>query len=158
AYGLGIADDRHGTAVIVHALSILRAIKFSDYGTLTVLINGDEELGSLGSREHLTRLGGEHDVVMSFEGGGPAGNQLRLATCGTALAILNVRGRASHAGMAPEQGINALTEVAHQILQAQDLSRPETGVKVNWTMARAGVVPAMIPPDATATADVRVAR
>jgi len=158
AYGLGIADDRHGIAVILHALALLRAVKFTDYGTLTVLINGDEEAGSVGSRAHLTRLGGEHDAVMSFEGGGSTGNQLRLATSGTASAILTVRGRASHAGMAPEQGINALTELAHQILQAQDLSQPEIGVKVNWTMARAGVVTAMIPPDATATADVRVAR
>jgi glutamate carboxypeptidase len=157
AYGLGIADDRHGIAVILHALTILNAIKFRDYGTLTVFINGDEEIGSPASRHALTRLGGEHDAVMSFEGAG-MGDQLRLATSGTASAILTVRGRASHAGSAPERGVNALYELAHQIMQARDLSRPEVGIKLNWTMARAGVVRNMIPPGAVAEADIRVER
>ena len=70
AYGLGIADDRHGIAVILHTLAMLRAMKFADYGTITVMINGDEEVNSPASRNHITRLGSEHDVVFSFEGGG----------------------------------------------------------------------------------------
>jgi glutamate carboxypeptidase len=158
AWGLGIADDRHGIAVIFHALAILNAMNFKDYGTLTVFINADEEIGSPASRNLLTRLGAEHDAVISFEGGGFPVDQVRLATSGTASAILTVRGRASHAGSAPERGVNALYELAHQIMQARDLSQPETGVKLNWTMARAGVVRNMIPPGAVAEADVRVER
>src|SRR5450432_4104548 len=42
AYGLGIADDKQGVALILHAVAMLQALKFRDYGTLTVLINGDE--------------------------------------------------------------------------------------------------------------------
>lgn len=83
---------------------------------------------------------------------------MRLATSGHALALLTVRGRASHAGSAPERGVNALEELAHQILQMRNLSDPATGVKVNWTLARAGLVFNMIPPGAQATGDVRVAR
>jgi glutamate carboxypeptidase len=158
AYGLGIADDRHGIAVILHTLAILRAAGFRDYGTLTVLINGDEEIGSPASRNRITRLGGTHDAVMSFEGGGFAADQVRLATSGIGAAILTVRGRASHAGAAPERGVNALHELAHQIMQARDLSQPELGISVSWTMARAGVVRNMIPPGAVAEADVRVVR
>ena len=67
AYGLGIADDKQGVAVILHAVAMLQALKFKEYGTLTVLINGDEEISSPGSRALLTRLGGEHDAVLSFE-------------------------------------------------------------------------------------------
>src|SRR5499426_4931524 len=115
AYGLGIADQRGGLATILHTLAILRALKFRDYGTLTVFFNGDEEIGSPASRNHHTRLGAEHDVVLSFEGAG-ANDQLRLATSGQAAAILTVRGRASHAGSAPEKGVNALDEMAHQIM------------------------------------------
>ena len=158
AYGLGIADDRHGIAVILHTLAMLRAAGFRDYGTLTVFINGDEEIGSPASRNRITRLGGEHDATMSFEGGGFAADQVRLATSGIGAAILTVRGRASHAGAAPERGVNALHELAHQIMQARDLSQPDIGVKVSWTMARAGIVRNMIPPGATAEADVRVER
>ena len=55
AYGLGIADDKQGIAVILHALAMLKAMTFSDYGTLTVLINADEELSSPGSRSLITQ-------------------------------------------------------------------------------------------------------
>lgn len=159
AYGLGIADDRHGIALILHTLAMLKAMNFADYGTLTVMINGDEEVNSPASRNHITRLGAEHDVVFSFEGGGnPQEDRLRLATSGIAEAILRVRGRASHAGGAPERGVNALYEMAHQVLQMRDLSDPATGLKVNWTMANAGIVRNMIPPGAQAQADIRVER
>lgn len=157
AYGLGIADDKQGIAVILHTLAMLRTLNFRDYGTLTVLINGDEEISSPGSRFVITKAGGEHDAVLSFEGGGgPTVNQLRLATSGIGAATINVRGRASHAGSAPERGVNALYEIAHQVLQARDLSNPKVGTHLNWTLARAGVVRNMIPPGAQAQADIRV--
>ena len=159
AFGLGIADNRQGIAVVLHSLAILKAMNYRGYGTITVFINGDEEIGSPGSRNHHTRLGAQHDAVMSFEGGGnPQDDRVRLATSGHALALLTVRGRASHAGSAPERGVNALEELAFQIVQMRDLSDPKTGVKVNWTLARAGLVSNMIPPGAQASADVRVAR
>ena len=159
AWGLGIADDRHGIAVILHALAILKAIDHAGYGTLTVLINGDEEVSSPGSRFLITELGTQHDAVLSFESGGsPKVDQIRLATSGIAAATIAVHGRASHAGAAPERGVNALYELAHQILQARDLSQPEAGLKANWTLAKAGVVRNMIPPEAQAQADIRVDR
>lgn len=159
AWGLGIADNKHGIALILHAISMLNAMQFRDYGTITVLINGDEEISSPGSRFLIEKLGGEHDAVMSFEGGGgPNVDQVRLATSGIGAATLTVRGRASHAGGAPERGVNALYELAHQVLQARDLSKPEVGTKVNWTLARAGIVRNMIPPGAQAQADIRVDR
>ncbi len=158
-YGLGISDARGGVATILHTLAILKAMNYRDYGTLTVFINPDEEIGSPGARNHHMRLGAAHDAVMSFEGGGSVDDdRVRLATSGHALAYLNVRGRASHAGSAPERGVNSLDELAHQILQLRNMSDPATGVKVNWTMARAGIVYNMIPPGAQATGDVRVAR
>ena len=159
AYGLGIADARGGIAIILHSLAILKAMNYRDYGTVTVFINPDEEIGSPFSRNHHTRLGAEHDAVMSFEGGGtPEEDRIRLATSGHALALLTVRGRASHAGAAPERGVNALDELSFQIQQMRDMSDPATGLKVNWTLAQAGIVSNMIPPGAQASADVRVAR
>ena len=160
AYGLGIADDKQGIAMILHTLALLRAQGFQDWGRLTVLINGDEEISSPASRGFITQAGAEHDVVLSYEGGGgPAGpEQLRLATSGIGAALLRVQGRASHAGVAPERGVNALYELSHQLLQARDLSDPRVGRQVHWTLAKAGVVRNMIPPEAEAQADVRVDR
>lgn len=159
AYGLGVADDKNGVAVILHTVALLQALGFRDYGTLTVLINGDEEISSPGSRSTITRLGKEHDLVISCEGGGGSGDgNVRLATSGNGDVILRVTGRASHAGSAPEQGRNALYELAHQIMQMRDLSDPASGLKMNWTVASAGTVRNIIPAAATAMADVRVQR
>ena len=158
AYGLGIADDKQGVAVILHVVSMLKSLNFRDYGTLTVFINGDEEISSPASRSHLTKLGAEHDVTMSFEGSRVDSDKLSLATAGIAAVTLSVVGKASHSGSSPERGVNALYELAHQVLQTKDLSDTKTGVKMNWTMANAGVTRNMIPPRAEAAADVRVLR
>ena len=135
AYGLGIADDKHGVATILHTLALLQKLDFKDYGTLTVLINGDEEISSPGARATLTRL--------------------TLATSGIGAAYLTVQGKTSHAGARPEGGVNALTELSHQILQLKDLSKPEAGLKLNWTVAQAGTNRNVIPGQATAQADAR---
>jgi glutamate carboxypeptidase len=158
AYGLAIADDKQGIALILHTLAMLKAMSFRDYGLLTVLINADEEVSSPGSRTMLTRLGGEHDAVMSFESSRVDSDRLSLTTAGIGAVLLNVEGKASHAGSAPERGRNALYELAHQILQARDLSDPATGVKMNWTTASAGTNRNVIPAVASAVADVRVLR
>lgn len=156
AFGLGIADDKQGVAVIIHTIAMLKAMNFDDYGLITVLINGDEEISSPGSRSTITRMGGEHDVVMSFEGSRASSDQLSLSTAGIAGVALKVKGRASHAGSSPERGRNALYELAHQLLQTRDLSNPATGLKLNWTVAHAGNSRNVIPAEADAMADVRV--
>ena len=58
---------------------------------------------------------------------------------------IKVTGRASHAGAAPEMGRNALYEMAHQVLQMRDLSKPQVGLKMNWTIASAGTNRNVIP-------------
>ncbi|QNK65643.1 M20/M25/M40 family metallo-hydrolase [Variovorax sp. PAMC26660] len=156
AYGLGIADDKQGVAVITHIVSMLQQMKFKDYGTLTVLINGDEEISSPGARALITRMGSEHDAVLSFEGAYVKEDKLSLATAGIASVTLHVAGKASHAGSAPELGVNALYELSHQILQMRDLSDPATGLKMNWTISKSGSNRNVIPASATAGADVRV--
>jgi glutamate carboxypeptidase len=158
AYGLGIGDDKAGIAVILHTLTILKAMKFSDYGVLTVLINGDEEISSPGSRDMLRKLGAEHDLTMSHEGSSVGTDNLSLATAGIAAVTLKVTGKASHAGSAPERGRNAIYELAHQMLQTKDFSDPATGVKMNWTMINGGTNRNVIPAEATGAADVRVIR
>ena len=156
AYGLGIGDDKAGIAVILHTLATLKALKFSEYGTLTVLINGDEEVSSPASRAMFIKLGAEHDLTMSHEGSPMASDQLSLATAGIAAVTLKVTGKASHAGAAPQLGRNAIYELAHQILQTKDFSDPSRGLKMNWTMISGGSNRNVIPAEASAAADVRV--
>ena len=154
AYGLGIGDDKQGVALILHTVAMLQKLQFRDYGTLTVLINGDEEISSPGSRSTITGMAGEQDAVFSYEGGGEDG-RLRLATSGIGAAYLTVDGKASHAGAAPDKGVNALVELSHQVLQLSDLSRRDQGLSLNWTVSQAGTNRNVIPAQATAQGDAR---
>jgi glutamate carboxypeptidase len=158
AYGLGIVDDKQGLAVVLHAIAILKELNFSDYGTLTVLFNGDEEISSPGSRSLITKLGKEHDATLSFEGSYGPVEAVALATAGIAAVVLKVHGKASHAGGAPHLGINALVELSHQIIQTKDLQDPENGLKMNWTTGTSGSNRNVIPALSVATADVRVTK
>ncbi|MDB5879745.1 MAG: peptidase dimerization domain protein [Variovorax sp.] len=158
AFGLAIADDKQGIAVILHSLAMLKQLDFKEYGTLTVLINADEEISSPGSRALITQLGSQQDAVLSHEGSYVTEDKLSLATAGIGSVSLKVQGKASHAGSAPEKGVNAFYEMAHQVLQMRDLSDPSTGLKMNWTVAQAGTNRNVIPATATAGADVRVTK
>jgi glutamate carboxypeptidase len=159
-YGPGIADDKGGIAVILHSLKILRQAGWRDYAGLTVSFNPDEEVGSIGSGEFIAELADQHDVVLSCEPtvAEPAAkyDSLLLGASGTATATMEVKGRAAHAGAAPQLGRNALIELAHQLLQTEDIAKSIPGTQLNWTTAQAGAVRNQIPEKAVAGADVRV--
>lgn len=159
-YGPGIADDKGGIAVILHSLEILKSLGWNNYATVTVLFNPDEEIGSNGSGALIQALAAEHDVVLSYE---PTAAKsvakvegVLLASAGTAIAKMEVKGRASHAGAAPDEGRNALIELSHQMLATQDIAKNIPGAQLNWTYAQGGSVRNQIPAQAIATADVRL--
>ncbi|WP_449433592.1 M20/M25/M40 family metallo-hydrolase [Pseudomonas putida] len=153
AYGPGVADAKGGVAMILHALKLLQDQQFKGYRTITVLFNPDEEMGSAGSRQIIAELARKHDFVFSYEP--PDKDAVTVATNGINRLKLEVKGRAAHAGSAPEEGRNALTELAHQILQLKDLGDDSKGTTVNWTLAKAGEKANIIPALATAEADMR---
>lgn len=159
AYGLGIADDKQGVALILHVVDMLNRLGATDYAQLGVLINSDEEIGSPGSGAFITQLGSEYDAVFSFEGGGSAAangaDMVRLATSSIAIVEMKVTGKASHAGAAPHLGRNALYELSHQMLKSRNFGDPAKGLQINWTVANAGGSRNVIPAEATAVADVR---
>ncbi len=158
AFGPGIADDKGGIAVMLHALRLLRAQGFSGFGTITAMFNTDEEKGSFGSRDLIQQLAGQSDFVLSFEPTLALKENLTLATSGIAYAEVRIRGRASHAGAAPELGVNALVEAADLVLRTQDIDDKAKGLRFNWTIGKAGEVSNIIPDEAVLSADVRYAR
>ena len=159
-FGPGIADDKGGIAVILHALATLKKVDWKDFATITVLFNPDEEIGSAGSSALIESLAAQHDAVLSYE---PTAAKavakvegILLASSGVATATMEVQGRASHAGAAPAEGRNALIELSHQILATQNLDKEVPGAQLNWTHSQAGLVRNQIPAKATATGDVRL--
>ncbi len=153
AYGPGVADAKGGVAMILHALELLKAQRFDDHGTITVLFNPDEEMGSAGSKKIIAELARKHDYVFSYEP--PDRDAVTTATNGINAVMLEVKGKSSHAGSAPEDGRNAVLELAHQLVQLKDLDDPDKGTTVNWTMIAGGEKRNIIPNKATAEADMR---
>lgn len=153
AYGPGVADAKGGVAMILHALELLKAQQFDGYGTITVLFNPDEEMGSAGSKKVIAELARKHDYVFSYEP--PDSDAVTTATNGINAVMLEVKGKSSHAGSAPEDGRNAVLELAHQLVQLNDLGDPDKGTTVNWTMIAGGEKRNIIPNKASAEADMR---
>lgn len=158
AYGPGIADDKGGIAVLLHSLALMKELNFREYGTLTVVINGDEEISSPGSRKVIEKIGSEHEFVFSCEPTSVKGDGIALATSGIGAASLVVHGKSAHSGVNPELGRNAIIEMSNQLLQTNDLSVADKGIKFNWTLTTGGITRNIIPELATASADVRVRR
>jgi glutamate carboxypeptidase len=153
AHGPGVADAKGGIAVILHSLRLLRDQGFDRFGTITVLFNPDEEMGSGGSRKMISDLARQQDYVFSYEP--PDKDAVTTATNGINTVFLDVKGRASHAGSAPEEGRNAVIELAHQLVRLRDLGDPAKGTTVNWTVVRGGDKRNIIPASAAAEGDMR---
>ncbi|MCD5993137.1 M20/M25/M40 family metallo-hydrolase [Pseudomonas sp. CDFA 602] len=153
AYGPGVADAKGGVAMILHSLQLLKEENFKGFGTLTVLFNPDEETGSSGSRKIIAELARQHDYVFSYEP--PDKDAVTVATNGINGLLLDVKGKSSHAGSAPEAGRNAAIELSHQLLQLKDLGDAAKGTTVNWTLIKGGEKRNIIPSSAAAEADMR---
>ena len=153
AYGPGVADAKGGVAMVLHSLKLLQDQKFKDYGTITVLFNPDEEMGSAGSKKIIAELARKHDYVFSYEP--PDTDAVTVATNGINGVFVDVKGKSSHAGSAPEAGRNAAMELSHQLIQLKDLGDKAKGTTVNWRMINAGSKRNIIPDSAVAEGDMR---
>lgn len=157
AFGPGIADDKGGMAVILHTLKLLKARGFQDFGSITVMFNTDEEMGSFGSRDLIQKLANGSDVILSFEPTIAIKEMLTLGTAGIVYYKVNIKGLASHAGAAPELGVNAMVEAADVVLRTMDLDNKDRALRFNWTIGKTGGVPNIIPDEAYLEANIRYA-
>jgi glutamate carboxypeptidase len=106
-----------------------------------VSFNPDEEVGSIGSGEIIAGADQHDVVVLSRRSQHPPPRTTDSARRQrTATGTMEVKGKASHAGAAPQLGRNALIELAHQLLQTQDVAKSIPGTQLNWTTAKAGAV------------------
>jgi len=155
AYGPGSGDEKGGVVTAVTALEILHQLGFKDYATLTLLLDGSEELGSPGSTALIQSLARQSDVELNMEPGDPP-DALTVWRKGAGNIVMQVRGRAAHAGMVPENGRNAAVELVHQLDALREaFPRSGDGATVNLTVVTAGDRTNIIPDLATATFDVR---
>jgi len=154
AYGPGVADDKGGILAGLYAIKLLQERGFRDYALITFLINCDEEIGSPSSRELIKNLAREHDYAICLEGGRQDDGVVNWRK-GTGRIVVEAKGRASHAGSSPESGVNALMELAHQVLQLKKLEDKEKKTTLNFTVFQSGDKLNVIPDSAVARADMR---
>ena len=156
AYGPGVMDDKGGIVAGIYALKVLKNLDFKDYAQITFLLDASEETGSDVATDLIKKTAKEHDVTLNLEPGRPA-DGLVVWRKGSATALVEVKGKAAHAGVAPELGRNAAMEAAHQILQLGKLGDEAKKTTINFTVLKAGDRTNVIPDQATAKADVRAA-
>ncbi|WP_285601407.1 M20/M25/M40 family metallo-hydrolase [Kineosporia sp. NBRC 101731] len=149
ARGPGVFDMKAGIVQMLAAVSTL-----ADPGAVTVLLTGDEEVGSPTSRAVIEREALRAQAVLVCEPSAD-GAAVKIARKGIADYELRVRGRAAHAGLEPELGVNATVEIAHQILAAQALADPEQGTSVTPTIVTGGTTTNSVPESAFVRLDVR---
>jgi glutamate carboxypeptidase len=155
-FGPGAYDMKGGITNMLWAMRALRALDLVPDRRITVLITSDEEIGSETSRPIIKAEALDHDVVFVLEPAqGPAGSY-KTWRKGVGNFQVSVSGRASHAGGDHEKGINAIEELAHQILTIQGFTDYEVGTTFNVGVVEGGSRANVVPAQATAQVDVRV--
>jgi glutamate carboxypeptidase len=154
ATGPGVFDMKAGLVQALFALSALLSADV-DRPPVQLLVTSDEEVGSPAGRaviESRARGAAAALVVEASDEG-----RLKVARKGVSNYDLHVGGRAAHAGLEPEKGVNALVAAAGLVLELQRLAAPELGTTITPTTAVAGTTRNTVPATAVVTVDVRAA-
>lgn len=155
ATGPGVFDMRSGIAASLTALAVL-----SELGALcrpvVVLLTADEETGSRTSQSDILRVGQEASCVLIPEPPMPGG-ALKTQRKGVVTYALDIQGRASHAGLDPERGLSAVSELAWLIGELEAAASPAQGTTVNVGVVSGGTRSNVVAAEATMEVDIRVA-
>jgi glutamate carboxypeptidase len=155
AFGPGVYDDKASAAIILAALEGLQALGLAPRHPVTVLFNSDEEVGSPSSRPLIEAEAARARVVFCVEPARPDG-ALKVWRKGTGRYVITALGRAAHAGADHEKGVNAIEELAHQVLRLQGMTDYGTGTTVNVGRIEGGTRANIVPDRAQVRVDVRV--
>ena len=149
--GPGVFDMKAGIVQALHAVAAL-----ADTSHIEILLSADEEIGSRASRALIEERARACGAVLVLEPSADGG-ALKIGRKGTGTFELTIEGRASHAGLEPEKGINSLVELAHLIPQIVSIADPARGTTVTPTLASSGTADNVVPARTTLSVDVRVA-
>jgi glutamate carboxypeptidase len=155
-FGPGALDMKAGIALFFQAMRLLQLHGQIPQQPITLLLTSDEEIGSFHSRAVIEKLAVQASLVLCLE---PAltDGALKTARKGTGDIEIVTRGRAAHAGANHEQGRNAIEELAHQILAVQRLTDYARGTTTNVGRVSGGTRINVVPEEARAKVDFRVA-
>lgn len=150
ATGPGAFDMKAGLVQGLFALASLDALD-----GVCLLATADEEVGSHSSRALIESEAAGAAAALVLEPSSGRAGALKVARKGTSTYQVEIVGLAAHAGLEPEKGVNALLELAHQVLALESIARPELGTTVTPTVAAAGTTQNTVPAAASFQVDVR---
>jgi len=146
ATGPGIFDMKAG---FIQGLFAMKGID----GSVALVATSDEETGSATSKEFIKEISAKAKAVLVVEA--TLNGKVKTGRKGTAMYQVKIHGKASHAGLEPEKGINATVEMGHAILAVSGLENKELGTTVVPTMLRSGNTTNTVPDLAVLDVDVR---
>jgi glutamate carboxypeptidase len=158
--GPGCFDMKAGLVLALHALAELGVQELGAHGLgvqggVTLLVTGDEELGSPTSRGLIEAEAAGCRAALVLEASA-AGGALKAARKGVSLYEVRAVGRAAHAGLEPARGVNATVELAHQVLAVAGLADAALGTTVTPTALSSGTVSNTVPASGAFAVDVRM--
>jgi glutamate carboxypeptidase len=157
-YGPGAFDMKSGLVIALFAIRDLLALGIPLKRNIVLLLNADEEIGSPSSRPLTESEARRSECVLVAEPAhGPQG-ALKTARKGVGEFEIRVRGRAAHAGIEPEKGVSAITEIARQVTYIESLANIDNGLTLSVDLLSGGTRSNVIPAEAVATVDVRTVR
>lgn len=154
AYGPGIFDMQSSLALVEYAMCAVRDLAIPLPRPVTVLITSDEEIGSGSSRALIEAEAQKAAYVLVMESPLPGG-VIKTARKGTGTFTVETVGRAAHAGVDPYKGINAIEEMAHQVLAIHALTDREAGTTLSVGVIEGGTATNVVPALARAKVDMR---
>lgn len=153
--GPGTWDMKASIAMVLTVIKQLRARGEFPERPVWAMFTSDEETGSLNSVDVIEQYARQAGLCLVMEFASPNNGGLRTMRKGVGHYTVNVKGLSSHAGLAPEKGINAVVELARQTLKITDIARMDVGTSVSVTVVKGGTTFNVIPASASADVDVR---
>ena len=158
AWGPGTFDMKGGLVIALYAMDALAAARCLPEKRLVFLWTSDEEIGSESSRAAIEREAKRSNAVLVLEPAAGLDGRVKTGRKGVGEIELMATGRAAHAGLNPEDGINAIQEIAFQIARISRWNQPRRGITVNAGVIEGGTRTNVIPDFARVLVDLRAAR
>lgn len=158
AWGPGVFDMKGGLVIALFAVDAIAAAGQSPEKRIVFLWTSDEEIGSESSRAVIEREAGRSDAIFVLEPAAGLDGRVKTSRKGVGEIELIATGRAAHAGLNPEDGINAIEEIAFQIGRISRWNQPRRGITVNAGVIEGGTRTNVVPDRARVLVDLRATR
>ena len=154
-WGPGTVDMKAGVAMALTAVEMLTEARLLEK-EIVLLLNSEEEVGSPVSRPITERLASECGAVYVLEAA--QGLACKTSRKGTGIWRIGVHGVAAHAGVDFEKGASAIRELARVVETVSGWTNLKRGLTVSVGVAGGGTKINVVPAEAWAEVDVRIAR